>query len=1126
MRTPSMTTRISRFHWAVTSLALWLGWMIVVSWAPAVMAQSVDGDVPDDLLLLRPADEKSAVEYRRFGPAVVEGRFVDVDPSAVEREAKSLRIEVDEGLSMVARRSDVERRGAGDVTWRGWLEAPDQGRVVLTLKNGGVTGTIMAAGNRYVIRALDGGKHGLERVEPKLFGACGSDEQPSSPLDLGGSFLGGPAPAGPLGGSEAQGSFLTPELALPSQLPAALKGGSEKAVSQIDLLALYTPKALIIAGVSEGTFAGWVQQAVDLANTASIDSQVEMRFRLVHFGLITDVADGLTTPVSLTQLRNSPQMQALRQAHGADLVGLVASNTDNFCGYARVMRSPGPSFSSQAVQATNILCLIGDLTWAHEHGHNMGLEHDPANGVPAQFASFPWSFGHFVSGSYRTIMSYRTECTTSCPDVPLWSNPTVIRNGAAAGIDGQRDNHRSLNLVRGIVAGFRGGGGGGGGGGGPAAPADLAVSRQRLRAILSWGDASSNESGFRIYRGVGEAALEQVAELPADSQEWVDDTLVAASTYRYQVSSFNSRGEKRGAIEELSVPALTPVSVEVSESVAATTGEPVSFTASFVGPVEEARWRFGERGVAFSPSPCEAGRVCASHLFFQPGTYAVTVEVIGDLGQTATATIDLVVVGAALETQTVESAVQSVLFGVRGATGTYETDCWLHNAGDAPLVFDVAYLERGAGNPHPDSYQLTLGARQTLTVPNVVSSLFERDSSQGALTWKALGEGSEGEPAAYGFCRSFVRAAGQEGTFGQLVDQEPAVDWSAEAKVVSGVEVGNGFTSTVLALNLDDKPGAVRVSLFDDDVQVGETAVFALGARTMRQRPVASLFPSAAAFAGPFNVVFESDNLRFAASATLLEDESEDQIFVVARSLEPLTPPVPAGPGVLVVPRVANGVNPFSSTLVSSMSIHNPSNSLLRLTIDFWERGSNNTDPRRVQIEVPANTTRRIADVLTELFGLEQGIGALHISWSNAEFVEPRIVTFALNNTGEGGRRFGTMVDSQPGSRIGKSSVIFGAEQSERFRSSLGIINFSAAGTRVALTLRDADGQTISSRTIVLKAQQHLERILEGIFNDVTLGSGQGWSIEAEVVGEGLISTYLASINVSGDLFFVPGQVR
>jgi hypothetical protein len=220
---------------------------------------------------------------------------------------------------------------------------------------------------------------------------------------------------------------------------------------RIDVMILYTPQARSAAGgVSQIEAA--IQNAVDLANTAFADSDVFTRFNLVHtaqanynhYGNMYD---------DLDWLRYDPTVASLRNTHAADLVSLIVESS-YYCGLGYVMRNPSPSFEASAFQVTARSC-IPNHTWAHEHGHNMGMEHDPANGAHPSVASYPWSFGHFVSGEFRTVMSYSNQCSPFCPRVGRFSNPAISFNGFPTGISNERDNHRTSNLTDDIVANFR-----------------------------------------------------------------------------------------------------------------------------------------------------------------------------------------------------------------------------------------------------------------------------------------------------------------------------------------------------------------------------------------------------------------------------------------------------------------------------------------------------------------------------------------------------------------------------------------------------------------------------------------------------------------------------------------------
>jgi hypothetical protein len=82
----------------------------------------------------------------------------------------------------------------------------------------------------------------------------------------------------------------------------------------------------------------------------------------------------------------------------------------------------------------------------------MGSQHNPENGSGP---TFPYSFGHYVNGNYRTVMSYVDPCTSGCTRRPYFSNPDVIFNGAPTGINNARDNARSINNTADVITAYR-----------------------------------------------------------------------------------------------------------------------------------------------------------------------------------------------------------------------------------------------------------------------------------------------------------------------------------------------------------------------------------------------------------------------------------------------------------------------------------------------------------------------------------------------------------------------------------------------------------------------------------------------------------------------------------------------
>ncbi|REJ76857.1 MAG: hypothetical protein DWQ36_03595 [Acidobacteria bacterium] len=374
-------------------------------------------------------DARRAPAVATEAPYALQAFQVDVDTAALDAAPELLRIELPQAPGITIARTDTERRGAGDLVWRGFVEGSEH-RVTLTLKNGFAVGRIESPHGLYELSPRAGLGTVLLRLDPDGFPECSGEVEPLAPADA----------AGPEPESVALGR------------DAAPPRGSRGTVN-IDLLSVYSPTVLGVVGTVPAMEAT-AQAAVDVANTAHIDSDMVARFTLVHTALTDFDESGSSLSLDLSAVASNAAVASLRDQYGADMVGMIVSAGG--CGIGFVMRNPGPGFASSAFQVSGLSCAVGNLTYAHEHGHNMGYEHDPANSTttPAG-ASFSWSFGHFHNGSYRTVMSYSNQCVGGCNRVAHFSNPDVLHNGLATGIAGQRDNARTGDDTAAIVAAFR-----------------------------------------------------------------------------------------------------------------------------------------------------------------------------------------------------------------------------------------------------------------------------------------------------------------------------------------------------------------------------------------------------------------------------------------------------------------------------------------------------------------------------------------------------------------------------------------------------------------------------------------------------------------------------------------------
>ncbi len=365
-------------------------------------------------------------------PAASEAWHVAVDASALAVSPKRLTLPLPDGRQIVARETSTDRRSADNLAWRATLS--DGGYATLTLAHGYVIGRIETATDSWELTSHKDGGQVLIRLDPEGFGSCGNQFDHGDPISV--------APP------------------TKSTISRPVIGVSRLAT--LDVMVLYTPQARAGAG-GQAAIESTAQSAVDSANTAFINSDINLRFNLVHTEL-ADRNDAGSADANLDWLNDDPTVQALRDVYQADLVSLLLEDAgSNLCGLARLLRNQdAAAFASSGYQITRRDCAVGNLTYVHEHGHNIGLQHDPVFATPPGEAFRPYAFGHFSSGdpnvpigAFRTVMALPSSLCPGCPRRSNFSNPDVAIFGEDTGIANERDNARTADISGPIAANWR-----------------------------------------------------------------------------------------------------------------------------------------------------------------------------------------------------------------------------------------------------------------------------------------------------------------------------------------------------------------------------------------------------------------------------------------------------------------------------------------------------------------------------------------------------------------------------------------------------------------------------------------------------------------------------------------------
>ncbi len=372
---------------------------------------------------------------------VTRARAITLDRGLFTAPAAGRRIKLDlfADASLSVTFYQVEPQGKG-TAWYGKVDNASYGRATFVSTGDSLIGSVTRGdGKIYQIRTDDNGAQWALEIDQSLF------PNETDPKEM--PFV--PAPSEQI---QPQGDA-----------PVASDDGSI-----IDVLVLYTPAARQAEG---GTtqMQSYVQLGVAETNQGYVNSGIIQRIRLVEAREVS-YTEGSSISVDLARLQNPTDgflddVGTIRNADAADLVSLWVATSENTCGIGYELTDPTASASSFAAFGFSVMeysCAVGNYTFGHEMGHNMGAHHARSdvdtNGNPPRGA-YPYAFGYkqLTGNRFRTVMAYDTGCT--CPRIDYYSNPDVMYNGVATGADPSSadaaDNAMVLNNTRTIVANFR-----------------------------------------------------------------------------------------------------------------------------------------------------------------------------------------------------------------------------------------------------------------------------------------------------------------------------------------------------------------------------------------------------------------------------------------------------------------------------------------------------------------------------------------------------------------------------------------------------------------------------------------------------------------------------------------------
>jgi hypothetical protein len=471
-----------------------------------------------------------------------------------------------------------------------------------------------------------------------------------------------------------------------------------------------------------------------------------------------------------------------------------------------------------------------------------------------------------------------------------------------------------------------------------------------------------------------------------------------------------------------------------------------------------------------------------------------------------------------------------------GINSKFQSDIRVTNTAPQVQKYQITFTPSGdAGSKAGQQASVSIDPGATLALDDILNTWFGAGTGAqgtiGMLEIRPLTTTSSttsvapatGIPSINTFASSRTYNTTANGTLGQFIPAIPfaqfigALNSSGKTSVLTLQQIAqsDAFRTNVGLVEGSGNPATVLLSIFGDSgSKLAELSQALTGGQHLQLNSLLAAH-NLSVNDGRIEVRVTSAGGKVTAYASVVDNATNDPLLVSPVQVSSL------GSTKWVVPGIAD-LNNGLANWRSDVRIYNAGSTAVNTTLTYVAQGA--TAPQTTTLTIAPNEVKQLDGILQSLFGVTNSGGALHVATSNSAALVVTARTYNQTSNGTYGQFIPAVTPNDAAGKGQRALQILQVEESDRYRSNVGLAEVSGKPATVEITAVPADAKFSVRAQITLAANEF--RQYGSLLRSLGLSDTYNARVTIRVVdGDGKVTAYASVVDQRTQVpTFVPAQ--